>query len=237
MFHILIPARKNSKGIKNKNIVKLGDEELISYTIKFAKKIKLASEVVVSTDSKKIANISKRYGASAPFLRPKKFSGDNSPDLQVFKHYIYWLKIHKKKIPDFIIHLRVTTPFRSLKLVNKAISIMKNYKNFSSLRSMRKSYFSPYKMWIIKKNTCKPLLKNKLEKHSLSRQSLTKTYDHISYIDILNVRKTIQKNSMTGKKVFPFVLNTNHLKYFIDIDDKNDLKSAKIILEKWKSRT
>ena len=42
---------------------------------------------------------------------------------------------------------------------------------------------------------------------------------------------------MTGKKVFPFVLNTNHLKYFIDIDDKNDLKSAKIILEKWKSRT
>ena len=101
MFHILIPARKNSKGIKNKNIVKLGDEELISYTIKFAKKIKLASEVVVSTDSKKIANISKRYGASAPFLRPKKFSGDNSPDLQVFKHYIYWLKIHKKKNTRF----------------------------------------------------------------------------------------------------------------------------------------
>ncbi|WP_435151269.1 acylneuraminate cytidylyltransferase family protein [Candidatus Pelagibacter bacterium nBUS_44] len=232
MFHILIPARKNSKGIKNKNIVKLKDKELIYYTIQTAKKVKLASEIIVSTDSKKIANISKKYGASVPFLRPKKFSGDNSPDIDVFKHYISWLRNKKKKIPDYIIHLRATTPFRSHKVINKAIDLIKSDKSISSLRSMRQSIFTPFKMWTIKNKFCVPLMKNKIEKHSLSRQSLQKTYDHISYVDILYIKKTILKNSMTGKKVYPFILDDDKLKYFVDIDDKNDLNSALKFLKK-----
>lgn len=232
MFHILIPARKNSKGIKNKNIVKLNNKELIYYTIQTAKKVKLVSEIIVSTDSKKIANISKKYGASAPFLRPKKYSEDNSPDIDVFKHYVFWLKKNKKKVPEFIIHLRVTTPFRSHKLINKAIDLIKSNKSISSLRSMRKSIFTPFKMWKIKGNYCTPLIKNKNEKHSASRQSLQTTYDHISYVDIMRVDKTILKNSMTGKKVYPFILENKDLKYFVDIDEKNDLNIALNIKKK-----
>ena len=232
MFHILIPARKNSKGIKNKNIIKLNNRELIYYTIQTAKKVKLVSEIVVSTDSKKIAKISKKYGASVPFLRPKKYSNDNSPDIDVFKHYISWLKESKKRIPEFIIHLRATTPFRSYKVINKAIDLIKSNISVSSLRSMRKSIFTPFKMWTIKGNYCVPLIKNNIEKHSSSRQSLQQTYDHISYVDIVRVKKTILKNSMIGKRVYPFVLDNKDLKYFVDIDEVNDLKLARKIQKK-----
>jgi len=94
-IHALIPARSGSKGIKNKNIVKINNKELIGYTIDLAKKIKLINKIIISTDSKKIKKIAEKFGAIVPFLRPKKFSKDNSTDLDVFKHYLFWL--NKKK--------------------------------------------------------------------------------------------------------------------------------------------
>mgnify|MGYP001455067933 CR=1 FL=1 len=53
----IIPARSGSQGLKNKNILKLNGKPLIGYTIKAALKSKKISEVIVSTDSKKIAKI------------------------------------------------------------------------------------------------------------------------------------------------------------------------------------
>ena len=121
----LIPARAGSKGIKNKNIKLINKKPLIYYSIILAINSKLINEVYVSTDSNKIKNISLKYGAKVPFLRPKKFSEDNSSDLQVFKHFINWYKKHIKKDIDYIVHLRPTTPFRKLVTIEKAIKIIK----------------------------------------------------------------------------------------------------------------
>ena len=71
-------ARGGSKGIKDKNITKLHNLPLIAYTINEAKKCKFFSDYIVSTDSKKIAKIAKKYGASVPFIRPKKYSSSKS---------------------------------------------------------------------------------------------------------------------------------------------------------------
>ena len=228
MIYVLIPARGGSKSIKDKNIVKIKKKELIYFTIQTAKKLKKISKIVVSTDSKKIAKIAKLYGAEVPFIRPKKYSKDNSTDLQVFKHYINWLKKNNMTIPNIIIHLRVTTPYRNTNIVNKAINIILKNKNISSLRSMRKSIFSPYKMWFVENKKAIPVLKNKKkELHSASRQSLKSSYDHIGYVDILRVKKTIYKNSMVGKNVYPLLLNVAQLKKYIDIDTKYDLRIAR----------
>ena len=62
------------KGIKDKNLRKLNQKPLIYYPIKAALKSKVCDEIFVSTDSIKIANVAKKYGASVPFLRNKKFS-------------------------------------------------------------------------------------------------------------------------------------------------------------------
>ena len=64
----IIPARAGSKGLKNKNIKLLNGKPLIAYTIMEAKKSKLISNIVVSTDSNEIASISKQYGAEVPFI-------------------------------------------------------------------------------------------------------------------------------------------------------------------------
>jgi CMP-N,N'-diacetyllegionaminic acid synthase len=233
-IHAVIPARSGSKGVKNKNIRKINNKELIGYTIETAKKIKLISKVIVSTDSQKIKKISEKFGAEVPFLRPLKFSKDSSTDLEVFKHYLSWLKKNKKKIPELILHLRATTPFRSKQKIIEAIKLMLRKKNASCLRSFKHSNFSPYKMWRYKnkhKHEVNPVLlyKKNLESHSLSRQKLPNTFNHIGIVDILRPKKTILQNSICGNVVVPLVFKSGDLKNYIDIDTKNDLKRARLI--------
>lgn len=229
MFHVLIPARFGSKGLKNKNILKLNKKELIFYTIKTALSLNKVSRVVVSTNSDKISRIAKKYGAEVPFIRPKIYAQDNSKDLDVFLHYLFWLKKNLQEIPEYIIHLRPTCPFREVRICNKAISLIQKNKKISSLRSMRKSIFSPYKMWKIKKKKAVPVISKNNGKHSTGRQSLPQTYDHIAYIDIIKTELTLKKKCITGNNVKPFFLKETDLKYFVDIDNINDWKLAKKI--------
>ena len=66
----LIPARSGSKRIKNKNIYELNGKPLIQYTIEAAKNSKLLDDVIVSTDSKRIAEIANNFNINAMLLRP-----------------------------------------------------------------------------------------------------------------------------------------------------------------------
>ncbi|KKL58367.1 hypothetical protein LCGC14_2226100 [marine sediment metagenome] len=85
----LIPARAGSKRIKNKNIKLLNGKPLIAYTIKAASKSILIDATIVSTNSVKIAMLSKKYcSAKIPFMRPTKYAQDNSSDISVMKHCI-----------------------------------------------------------------------------------------------------------------------------------------------------
>jgi N-acylneuraminate cytidylyltransferase len=228
--HVVIPARKGSKGIKNKNIVKIREKELIKYTINVAKKCSFVNKIIVSTDGKKIAALSIKSGVEVPFLRPPKYSRDSSTDLEVFSHYIDWLEKKHYEVPDVLIHLRPTTPFRDFKIIKKAFIkfLQVRKKGYSCLRSMRMSVFSPYKMWKIKNNKAKPFLDDNY-KHSYPRQYLVKSYDHIGYVDILDVKKTIKKKSISGSKIFPFIICENNLRRFIDIDNETDLNKARKI--------
>ena len=67
----IIPARGGSKGIKNKNLMKVNKKPLIFYPINAALKSKVCDYIFVSTDSDKIAKVAKSYNASVPFLRKK----------------------------------------------------------------------------------------------------------------------------------------------------------------------
>ena len=88
----IIPARKGSKGLKNKNIKKLRNIPLIAWSILTAKKCKLIDELIVSTDSIEISKIAKKYGAKVPFIRPKKLANDKSSTFSVLKHAINFYK-------------------------------------------------------------------------------------------------------------------------------------------------
>ena len=72
----IITARGGSKRIPRKNIKEFCGKPIIAYSIEAAKKSGRFSEIMVSTDSEEIAEISRNYGANVPFLRSKKTSDD-----------------------------------------------------------------------------------------------------------------------------------------------------------------
>ena len=63
----IIPVRSGSKGLKNKNVKKIGNLPLLAHTIMAAKKSKYINEIFVSTDSEKYSRLAKNMELSFPF--------------------------------------------------------------------------------------------------------------------------------------------------------------------------
>ena len=149
-FNCLIPARKGSKGIKNKNIVNLLDIPLIAYSIFVAKQSKYIKNVYVSTDSKEIAEISEYFGAQVPFLRPSYLATDTASDREVFVHFMMIAEELGLNKTDYIVHLRPTSPGREITIIDEAIEKFLKDDNCTSLRSAHLTKNCPYKWFKIK---------------------------------------------------------------------------------------
>ncbi len=72
----IIPARGGSKRIPRKNVKPFLGKPIIAYSIEAALRTGLFDVVMVSTDDAEIAEISKQYGASVPFMRSEQTSND-----------------------------------------------------------------------------------------------------------------------------------------------------------------
>lgn len=126
----IIPARGGSKGIPRKNIKLLNGKPLIAYTIEAALASNL-DRVIVSTDCKEIAGISKEYGAEV-MMRPSHLAEDKTPTLPVLQDVI--LKLNEKF--DAVMTLQPTSPLRTVEDINKSIEIFSSDKDADSLVSV-----------------------------------------------------------------------------------------------------
>ena len=124
----LIPARAGSKSIPNKNIKLLGGKPLISYTIESAFKAGI-ERVIVSTDGEEIAKVAREYGAEV-LMRPPELAEDNTSMFAVLKSEIPKIE----PLPEFVIVLQPTTPFRERMHIRMAIEFLaKNWEKYDSL--------------------------------------------------------------------------------------------------------
>lgn len=218
----IIPARSGSKGIINKNIKLFKGIPLLAHSIKQAQKSKYKMRIIVSTNSKEYSNIAKKYGAEIPFLRPDEISQDLSNDYQFITHALNYLKKNEKYDPDIILHLRPTQPCRKVKDIDKTLSIfIKNYNEYTSLRTVIPFNKSPYKMYTCKNNQLIPLFseyKNIKEPFNQCRQLLPQVYLHNGYIDIYK-KEIIKDGILSGDKIYLYLMSEEDT---IDIDTNDD---------------
>ncbi len=120
----IIPARFGSKRIKQKNIKMFFGKPIIFWSIKAALKAKIFDKIIVTTDSKKIANIAKKYKADVPFLRSKALSGDKIGTNEVIVDAIK--KVEKENIiPSFVCCIYPASPLIKSSDIVKAFKIIK----------------------------------------------------------------------------------------------------------------
>ena len=73
----IILARKGSKRIKNKNLVKINGKPLIEYTLNSIIPIMPPSNIYISTNDENVMRITKKYNINF-IKRPEKLCGDKS---------------------------------------------------------------------------------------------------------------------------------------------------------------
>ena len=226
----IIPARGGSKSIPRKNIRPLAGHPLIAYSITAALESHYVTRTIVSTDDEEIAAVARLYGAETPFLRPAELAQDQTTDLPVFQHALAWLLENEAYDPDIIIQLRPTSPIRPPDCVDQAVKILVEHPLAESVRGVVPSGQNPFKMWKINETgQMVPLLSvpGNSEPYNTPRQALPSTYWQTGHIDAFWTRTVRERNSLSGKVIYPLILDP---RYTIDIDTLKDLRRAETII-------
>jgi len=220
-------ARGNSKGIKNKNLLKFNNTTLLGNAILQAKKIKYAKKIFVSTDNIKIRKEALKHKAEVPFIRPKNLSTDTSPEIFAWRHAVNFLNNKLNIFPDYVVSVPTTSPLRRISDINKCLSLaIKNKLDmvFAITNSSKNPYFN---MLIKKKGKLQIVLKR--NKKISRRQDAPKSFDltTVCYVFKPNYIKS-NFNLFSGKVGYVHVPKQRAL----DIDDIWDYRTA-IILNKY----
>ena len=203
----LIPARSGSKRVPNKNIRLLNDHPLLAYTICSAIESGIFDSVICATDSPSYAEIAKYYGAEVPFLRSKEISGDKSPDIEWVRWILKELN-HTGRNFDVFSLLRPTSPLRMPETIRRAFNIFINDVRADSLRAVEKCEQHPGKMWTIRGERMLPLMPfeyNKTPWHSSQYSALPEVYIQNASLEIAWTRIVVEKNSIAGDSIIPFI--------------------------------
>lgn len=203
----IIPARGGSKGLPKKSIALLDGFPLIAYSIAAAKLSKKIERIIVSTDSEEMAEVARQFGAETPFMRPGEFARDNSPDIEFIEHAISWLLKNEGKAPEYLAHLRPTTPLRKPQDIDRALELLIAHPEATSLRSGHEIRESPYKLFGIQDGYFTGLFPQdpRPEYWNLPRQAFPPVYQPDGYVDILKTDFTQKTHTMHGGKILAFI--------------------------------
>ena len=225
-IYAVIPARSGSKSMKDKNTQMLGKHPLIVHSILAAQNTPEIDRVIVSTDSEDYKKIALGFKAEVPFLRPKCISGDDNTDIEWVAHLLNWLMVNERELPEYLVHLRPTSPLRNTQYIRKAIACIKNYPEATALRSIVEMPQSVYKHFESDGRFLKMVCSGSFDLDSANqpRHLYPTTYDANGYVDILKTRFILDsgKKKIHGNKVLAFLVPA-----ITDIDSEKDLEFAR----------
>lgn len=229
----IIPARGGSKSVPRKNIKDLAGKPLIAWTIEAAKAAAVLDRVVLTTDDEEIAEVGRRYGVDAPFMRPKELAEDKTPTLPVLQHAISWLKENDGYEPDAVMLLQPTAPLRQARHIVEAVELFKKSGADSVVSVVEiPGHFSPY--WAVVEGSdgrAKLFTGDPIRKRITRRQDFPqKTYAHNGAIYLFKTRLLFDpyEPSLYGDHVRLYPLEE---KYSVNIDGLEDWAHAEWIMQ------
>jgi len=217
----IIPARGGSKRIKNKNIKKFFDKPIIGYSISAAKKSNCFDKIIVSTDSKKIANIAKKLGAEVPFLRDQRFATDKVSLRSAIKNTLEkFIKNFGK--PKYVCYMTATSPLIRISDIKQGIKNIKKKNIEISFSITEYDYPIQRSLEIIKTGRVKMLNSKFRYSHS---QNLKKFYHDAGQFYCAKTDAILNDIPTLSKHSYPVIIPNYRV---VDIDNLNDWKRAEI---------
>jgi len=219
----IIPARGGSKGLPGKNIANLAGKPLIAWTIEASLGSKYITKTVVSSDDKKILNISEEYGANT-IRRPDDLASDVATSESVVKHAIDYLE-SMGEVFDIVILLQPTSPLRNCKDIDSAFEVMFD-SSATAVISTCEFDNKILKTFIESSNGFLEGISNN-KYPFMRRQDLPKVYMSNGSIYIIDTKTFKNVNSFMTDKTLNYLMPK---KGSVDIDSSDDLIQVEKIL-------
>ena len=216
-------ARGGSKGIRNKNLIKINNLTLLEHSILVAKNSKKIDQIIISSDSDKILKISKKYDVIT-IKRPTKLASDNSREWDSWIHAVK--QISRLYNFDLFISLPTTSPLRKSVDINSSLDAFLKFRP-DILYTINESSKNPYFNMVIKnKNKIKKIIKNK---SFFRRQDAPIIYDLNTVAVVTKPKYILSSPHQFYGNVYGHIIPKIRS---LDIDTYLDYKIAKLLMEK-----
>lgn len=198
----IIPARGGSKGVPRKNIKPICGHPLIAWTIQAARASKRLDRVLVSTEDREIADISRAYGAEV-LERPAELAGDTALSREVIVHAL------EATGAAHSVLLQATSPVRSPGLIDRVIEAFDAGQWDSMATGQEHPLYPPHGV-----------------EHR--RQDIQYVFVNDGSV-IVSTRATVMAQSLFGPRAGTLVSSREEN---VDIDDEFDFWLAEKVLER-----
>ena len=223
----LIPARRGSKGVADKNLRNVGGRPLISYSLDVAISCRALNPIIVSTDDERIIELARQMGLEVPFTRPSYLSGDDTPMLPVVQHALDEVERISHQSPEWICLLQPTAPLRTKEDVEAAIEIARHTDADSVVSVVQVFATHPILMKRIRNERLLPYCIE--EKEGTRRQDLEPPAFMRNGAIYLLRPEVIRAGSLLGRSTEPYVMPEERS---INIDSELDLELVEALLRR-----
>lgn len=220
-----ICARGGSKGLPNKNLLKIGNKSLIGHTLTQAKAIDAIDCIIVSSDSNEILKEGEIYAADILLQRSAKLASDDAGKIDAIIDCLNHAESNLNKHFDYVIDLDVTSPLRNLIDIENCLEFTKD-QGFKNLITVTNSKKNPYFNQIEITNEGPQLVKSG---HNIKgRQSAPKVYDMNASIYVWSRDFLINEKTLFSRDTIVYDMPEERS---LDIDNELDFKIVKHLIE------
>jgi len=216
----VIPARRGSKGVRNKNVRPLAGKSLIERTHECAVQAGVLDRVVLSTDDPAAMKIAQRIGLEAPFCRPAELAGDETPMIDVVIHALDTLEAGGY-MPDAVLLLQPTSPLRKPEHIRQAVGLLDGYDSVCSVVPLPKTH-CPHHVMRIRDNATLDYFLPEGARYT-RRQDVPQAYVREGTVYLTRVGVLRCRRSFYGDRCRPMVLDESES---LSIDNESDWLAA-----------
>lgn len=224
----IITARSGSKGLADKNIKELCGKPLLAYSIESARQSGQFDKIFVSTDSGRYAEIAKRFGADADFLRSAETSGDMAGSWDVVREVIYRLE-QSGAFFDRVMLLQPTSPLRTAADIRRCFALMEE-KDANSVVSVCEMEHSPLWSNTLGEDLC--MDKFRQGNYCETRRQDLPVYYRLNGALFLVKREELEQSQMLRHKSYAYIMP---MERSIDIDTEFDFKIVECYMREGKT--
>ena len=223
-----ICARGGSKGVKNKNIRELAGKPLLSHTLEQARESGVFDLIAVSSDSKAILAIARKYKADLLVERPAELASDTAAKIPVIRHCVEAAEKSYGREFDVIVDLDATSPLRLVEDIQGAVELLEKTQ-VSNVITAAPARRSPYFNLVELDKTGVVKLSKPLERPIVRRQDSPQCFDMNASIYVWQRFALFNCPTVFNIDTRLFVMPEERS---VDIDNKLDFEIVKLIMSK-----